>query len=295
MTEQNLSQLLHNADNRFFYDPQRNVIHDRQCRRLGDLNPDGLIVLKTLKPEFVRGKRFCPECKRKAAIRNGMRGRLYTSAEQLRCLVAFFKDAEAQTYDLVRLLVFEGGSVEAISWDCVELRVHDDAWRITSEDGRLTLYHNNYAVNDDGSRTFLDGFHVQNDRGCPDFHSYAQILCAYTYKYHEREKQAYDKKVRLLHFKTRIAIASNYCRRSRRSLLFAYYTYVDLKGRKAYHNQARYMKVLERKDRNDCSVITCRIPRWKRKTFEEQMSILKNRAFAERRFDYPDICETEIR
>ena len=294
MTEKSLSRLLQNADNRFFCDTQRNVIHDRQCPRLRFLNPDELEVLKTVTPTYARGKHFCPECKRKVAIRNGMRGRLYSSAEQLRCLMEFFRDAGAQTYDLIRLFVFKGGAAEPIARDCVELKVQDDTWRISSSDGRLTLYHNSYEVNDDYTRSFTGGFHVQNDHGSSDFHGLTKIICTYAYKYHEQAQKAYDRKLRQLHFETSIAVVSNFRRLDKRSALFAYFIYVDLKGRKAYHRQARYMKVLERKDRGDCSVITCRIPRWRRSEFERQMRVLKSRAIAERRMDYPEVCEREI-
>ena len=137
-------------------------------------------------------------------------------------------------------------------------------------------------------------FHVQNDHGSLDFHGLAKIICSYAYKYHEQAQKAYDRKLRQIRFETSIAVVSNSRRLDKRSLLFAYYIYVDLKGRKAYHRQARYMKVLERKDRGDCSVITCRIPRWRRSEFERQMRVLKNRAIAERRMDYPEVCEQVV-
>ena len=76
----------------------------------------------------------------------------------------FFDRAGAQTDDLSRLFVFEEGSLARVSNSCVEIRVREDTWRVVAAKSGLLLLHNNYVVNDDYSRTFVGGFHVQGDR-----------------------------------------------------------------------------------------------------------------------------------
>ena len=47
-------------------------------------------------------------------------------------------------------------------------------------------------------------------------------------------------------------------------------------------------------NRDGYAVITCRIPRWRRRTFECAMGVLKDRAYDERRFDYLNVCESAV-
>jgi len=56
----------------------------------------------------------------------------------------------------------------------------------------------------------------------------------------------------------------------------------------------RSLKVLDKHGTDAYSVITCRIPRWKTKCFEEHMEYLKNMAWAEARFEYLAVCEDII-
>ena len=114
-------------------------------------------------------------------------------------------------------------------------------------------------------------------------------MCDYTFDYHKQKYKAYDTKVRLLRFESGLAIANNYYRCDRKSLLHAYYTFINIHGSKLPR-----MKTLESKVQDDYAVITCRIPRWRCKEFERMMGSLKDRAYEERRFDYLDICEAAV-
>ncbi len=293
MTEKSKIQLIRNAENRFFYDRRRNVIHDRQCSMLKNLDADDLDALSDLTPSYIGRKVLCPKCKRMAAIRNGMRGNLRTRSEQLWFFTDFFTRAGAQNCDLVRIFIFGGGSLWAVSQDCIEIHVNEDLWRVSVEGGVLTLLHNNYDVNEDYTRTFCGGFHLQCDGNLPTFHNFTKIMCEYSFDYHKRVMKEYDARVRQLRFESTLAIANNYVRRDRRSLLHAYYTFVGFPNdKKAF--RVRGMKVLENVEMGNYIVITCRVPRWRRREFENMMDALKETAKAEQRFDYPDICESAV-
>lgn len=294
MTEKSKLKLIKKAENRFFYDWNTNMIHDRQCAELINMSVYNMDAVDFLTPRYVAHKNFCPQCKRKVAIRNGMRGRLRTSSEQMRFFMDFFQKADARTQDLSRLFIFEGGTLECVSRDCVEIRVKEDAWRITAPDDGLTLFHNDYLVNDDHSRTFTGRFHVQGGPVHPSFHHCARAMIQYSFDYHKRGLEAYDNKVRLLHFEAGLAIASNYVCCDRKSLLYAYYTFIDIPADGSARPKIHGMKILERTEKDGYAVITCRIPRWRRREFELAMGILKDRAYDERRFDYLNVCENAV-
>lgn len=93
MTEKSKLKLIKKAENRFFYDWNTNMIHDRQCAELINMSVYNMDAVDFLTPRYVAHKNFCPQCKRKVAIRNGMRGRLRTSSEQMR----FFMDSPKKT------------------------------------------------------------------------------------------------------------------------------------------------------------------------------------------------------
>jgi len=293
MTEQNKIRLIQNADNRFFYDRRRNMIHDRQCTLLDTLNTDDLVAVDTLAPGFVTRKKLCPTCKRKAAIRNGMHGRLRTSSDQMQFFTDFFGAVGASTCDLARMFIYDGGSVKQISNDCIEIHDKQDTWRVIASENELSLLHNNYEVNDDYSRTFGGGFHVQGNLKHSSFHSIVETICTYSFDYHKRIL-AYNKRIQLLHFETGLAIANNYVCCDKKSLLFNYYTFIDIQGLAGSRGTIRGMRILECTVRDGYAMITCRIPIWRRKEFESMMGLLKDKAYEEQRFDYLDVCEGAV-
>ncbi len=116
----------------------------------------------------------------------------------------------------------------------------------------------------------------------------------YNFDYHKCMLEAYDNRVRLLHFETGLAIANNYVCCDRKSLLHAYYTFIDIPADGSARPKIPGMKILKRTEKDGYAVITCRIPRWRRRAFERAMSVLKGRAYDERRFDYLNVCESAV-
>lgn len=223
-----------------------------------------------------------------------MRGRLKTSSEQIGYFTDFFSRVGADTCDLARLFIYNEGSMRSVSQDCIEIHVKEDTWRIRKNDEGITLLHNNYQVKDDYSRSFEKGFHVQGNAYHPSFHCITEAMCTYSFDYHRRMIEAYDKKVRWLHFETGLAIANNYVCCDRRSILFNYFTFIDIQGKEPSSRKFQGMKILNRTEKDGYTVITCRIPFWKRTEFEGMMGSLKKRALKERRFEYLDVCESAV-
>ena len=294
MTEKKRLYLMQNAYNRFFYDKLKNTIHDRQCYLLNTIRDAAIEPVLSLSPKYMSNKQLCPRCMRTAAIRNSLQGRNRTSTDQLRCLSHFFNQINASTTDLARLFIYERGTSEYLAQNCVELHVHEDTWRIISKNGQLQLQHNNYKMNDDHTRTFTDGFHIQSGHNYLSFYAVVDTITKYSFEYHRRELEEYDKKVKLLHFESGLAIANNYASSKDRSILHEYYTYIRINEVGTEHNQVGGMKILHCKEQGDYSIVTCRIPRWKHSEFEILMKAQKAKALDEHRFEYLDLCEENV-
>ena len=250
-----------------------------------------------LTPEYVKGKQLCKNCRRKMAVRNGMRGRDRFSTSLLQSDLLFFREIEAPTQDLVQLFIRCGAALSLRSPGCMEIRVFEDTWRVELWEDELVLLHNNYEINSDYTRTFTGGFHRQNDFGDKSFHNFTKIMRSYSFQYHREEKMAYDKKVKFLRLQTELAITDNYAVCKKWSPLFSYYIFVDIqdKAKTKRKKHGHYeLKTLQSSELGDYSIVLCRVPRWRQNHFIRLMRYLKNKAFCEQRFDYPSVCEEQL-
>ena len=297
MSNANKLDLLLNPENRFVYDNKRKMIHDRDCTLVKEIRNNQLDVFRELSPLIVQEKRLCPICKRKLAVRYGMKDDARKNSRYFDFYMEFFNKIDASNDDLVWLFIREGGSVEYVSRSCVQIHVREDTWRINYTGSELNLLHNNYTVNEEGERRFTEGFHVQDTRGKNAFHYYVFAMCKYRYEFHRQEYEKYQENVRRMRFQAAIAVSENYVRLEKKSLLFDYYCFVDINEDADDCDQVRSlcsMKILKRSVQKGLHVNTCRVPKWKRKWFHEMMKSLKERAYNSYLFDYLEVCEEFI-
>ena len=179
MDERYRQQLFQNAENRFFYSSKTNTIHDRLCKSVNDIDERYLYVIPELTKDYIKGKRLCPHCRRKLAVRMGMVKQLRSQTRCYTFFMHFFAEVGAQTEDLVKLFVWNEGSLSYVSDDCIQIRVKEDTWRISHDCEGIALYHNNYEVNLDCTRTFSKSFHKQFDNNDPRFKNFANIICTH--------------------------------------------------------------------------------------------------------------------
>lgn len=156
---------------RFIRDRDRNMIHDKSCRRVRDIPVDGMDALE----DYDASCTICPECAMKAYIRCGAR-----DFDQYEEYIKLFRimDVSGPT---VRKMYTELGFVTKLSHmkldglpyanvlnNAITVWYREDTWRIGAvRKGRVRLEHNNYRPIGNGKREFTPGFHVQNS-GCFD-------------------------------------------------------------------------------------------------------------------------------
>ena len=175
MSNANKLDLLLSPENRFVYDNKRKMIHDRDCALIKEIRNNQLDVFRELNPLFVQKKLLCPICKRKLAVRYGMKDDARKNSRHFDFFLEFFNKTGASNDDLEWLFLREGASVEYVSRSCVQIHVREDTWRVYCTGSELKLLHNNYAVNEEGERSFTEGFHLQDTHGKNTFHYYVYL------------------------------------------------------------------------------------------------------------------------
>ena len=296
MREAVRQSLLADNSNRFFYDEEKNVLHDRLCRQVEKIKESKVKPLSELNSNYMKTKKLCIFCRRRLAIRNGMQGYMKYDEKQLKLFMVFLGQVGAKDDDLINLFVRNEGRLAQISADMIGIKVREDWWRISKHGGRLELFHNNYTTDKACNRIFDGKYHRQYDFGLPTFQNFTRIICGYTFAYHKKQLEEYNRKVQKYWLESNLALIDNYMQEDRRSLMFHYYTFVDIDNRTCEKTKDIRFKPLKLIDAGeDYSVVTCRILKWENQSFRSMMQKLKKQALEEERKEYIGVCESAIR
>lgn len=286
--------LLSNENNRFFCDRGKNVIHDRQCCQLGKIKEADVMPLSEISKNYLKKRKLCSVCKRRLAIRNGMRGVMRNSESQMQAFMKILGKAGATDEDLVRLFIKNKGTISYVSTESIGIKVREDQWRVALLGGKPQLYHNSYRILPDHEREFTGKFHLQDTNGRSSFHTFTGIICSYSYEgFHKQKLDAYDRKVQTCRLQGCLALVDNYMRVDHPSLLYHYYTFVDICDAACSVGGLRHIQLLN--SDGDYSLVTCKIPKWREKDFRNTMLNLKKLALQDARHEYIQYCETSIR
>ena len=151
-----------------------------------------------------------------------------------------------------------------------------------------------YRILPDREREFTGKFHLQDTSGKSSFHGFTGIICSYTYDgFHKQKLDAYDRKVQTCRLQGCLALVDNYMRMDHPSLLYYYYTFVDICDAASSAGNLRHVQLLN--SDGDYSLVTCKIPKWREKDFRNTMLNLKKLALQDERHEYIQYCETSIR
>jgi len=183
---------LSNQAMKYAYSNFNHIYHDRECGAVKNISDNEFEMTK----EFSDNYKWCKNCYRLAIIRYGIDkdGKLFDQ------YVKYFKLVRASTELLHFLIVENNAKLWIVSSNIMEFKVNEDRWRVSKRDGRLTLLHNNYHINNSGKRVFEKSFHIQfeNAKG---FRSCVNQMVSYSWdghitKYNENKKNAKEKKRR---------------------------------------------------------------------------------------------------
>ena len=131
--------LMGNRLMRYAYSSIENRIHDRDCAEVSKI-PDREFEMLT---EYRVDMKHCWLCGRRAIVRAGV------SCEDAKHMDAYMNLLQrfgAITGDLYTLIIVNHAQLFQIKQDSVCIRCKDDTWMLRGEQTSLSLYHNNYEI-----------------------------------------------------------------------------------------------------------------------------------------------------
>lgn len=170
MTEEERHRKMSNPQIR--YAICNNTIHDKQCP-----------IIKGVSSEFIRMQhdysaryKQCPTCACRAYIHYGAE-----DIDNYKKYLELFATYNMTPSNLRRFYMNRNCKTKLDS-NILTVRKRDDTWKIIPLEtkGMVRLLHNNYKTNPDGTREFIDGYHIQKDN--INIKSAIDILAMYKYE-----------------------------------------------------------------------------------------------------------------
>ena len=151
-------RMLSDENNLYFYQISKDTIHEKHCEHLKRIKTENLQPLSL----YDDNKKQCPHCALRAYLRIG--------AEDYKKYKEYDKLFKAMNADmtLIRKIYVDLEFKTRLS-DSTTIRIQNDNenWKIKLLDkhtGRVSLWHNDYKLNYDGTRKKYGTYHIQNDR-----------------------------------------------------------------------------------------------------------------------------------
>lgn len=169
------NKLMAKKEMRYAYSILEVVIHDKDCPKAAQI-PDKDFCMSD---QFLSGKVGCIDCYRRAIIRNGIQP---GDEKNLSSYVRVFTKLRAKDLDLVDLFFIQKAKLYKVEPNAAYILLREDRWMIREEGAEICLYHNNYEMQRDYSRTMNIGFHLQAK--ARTFQRCISYMCNYTWEGH---------------------------------------------------------------------------------------------------------------
>lgn len=149
--------------------PSQNEIHDKHCKLLKDYKDDEIIPAEEL---GAGSYTVCRECAIRTYTRYGA-----IDYEEYRRYERFFAAVCAAMSNIHDLYWTWQCRTKLIGPSKMWVHCNEDSWEIelTNVKHRICLYHNSYHVNEDGTRTFYNDFHLQKEN-CTFYYALSVIF-----------------------------------------------------------------------------------------------------------------------
>ena len=274
-------QKLNNAANKFVIDVKNQILHDRHCRCVRNIDAEDFDMAKS----FQEGLKLCKVCADVALIR-----KCVNSSKDFNIVKTIFRKMKAETQDLQWLCNCKLVQMKAISPHVVELRVNEDVWRIEiSDDGKYrTLLHNNYRII--GTKRIMGkGFHTHFERKPARFHEIAKAMIKYDTEFHIRQRienppvdvmeLAPENDIYVVDLQELFSIPT-VIRLKKIKLFYHRYLYIDNVenfGEKVFKERGIKAKIISKaaSDEFGYAVVICDIPKWQREKVFSAMTKIK--------------------
>ncbi|WP_407724893.1 hypothetical protein [Ruminococcus sp. JL13D9] len=283
--------LMDNPHNKFAFSREKRIIHDRECHLVKRI-PDEQFEMLT---EFDEEMAPCSACYRRMLIRSAF----VNQHRKIGLYVKFFDKIGCGNRKLKKLLFKTDTQLIDVGIDDLTIKVNEDTWFLQICNDVLDLYHNNYSVNDDFTRTFTSGYHLQNVYKNPKYFSCAiSEIMTYSWNVHMQNSKGSAGVTYFEELKSKFNTVNNY-KQVKESQYHATFHFLD------YNYQAIQFIAAEDiifniRGQLDCdfigrdepySLFQCRVKKSDVPAFKHAMKLLKDRAYSAKEYEYIEACQ----
>ena len=277
--------LLDDVNNKYAYSKKSMILHDRECELVQYIKDGDFRMTAELDTSMT----MCQKCYRKALIRSAVGD----DRKRLNLYVKAFEILGYSNKRLKTLFLDHGAKLLRVDINSVTmiLRYYRNM---------LELYHNNYIVNDDFTRTFTQQFHLQ--RRYDNTEDYTRALCemeSYSWDNHLQNTRIGAGADYIDELKSKFSTQQNYVqtRECMFNLTFQFIDYNFL----ALRLIAEQGIVVNIRGPLPCcfigidepyTLLQCRIKKKDFAAFETVMKKLKDICFGKKQYEYIEVCQS---
>ena len=278
--------MMDNTNYKFAYSRKKLILHDRDCA------DEDFEMLTTFDSQMA----LCSACYRKMLIRA-------TEVNQPRKINLYVKAFDrlcCGNKKLRRLLFDHKAQLIDVDPNSLTIIVNKDKWLFQFHSDKLELYHNNYVVNDDLTRTFTPGFHLQSVYREPRYYGLAlSEIISYSWKAHLKKEKDTAGSSYYEELKAKFDTVLNYkqIKDSKYNITFQLidYNYQALRfisGDEIVVNIRGPLPCDFIGRDEPFAMLQCRVRKSDVSAFKHAMKLLKDHAFSNKEYEYIEVCQT---
>ena len=288
--------MMDNTNYKFAYSRKKLILHDKDCDLVKHIPDEDFEMLTTFDSQMA----LCSACYRKMLIRA-------TEVNQPRKINLYVKafDRLCCGNKKLRRLLFDhkfDHKAQLIDVDpnSLTIIVNKDKWLFQFHSDKLELYHNNYVVNDDLTRTFTPGFHLQSVYREPRYYGLAlSEIISYSWNAHLKKEKDSAGSSYYEELKAKFDTVKNYkqIKESKYHITFQLidYNYQALRfisGDKIVVNIRGPLPCDYIGRDEPFAMLQCRVRKSDVSAFKHAMKLLKDHAFSNKEYEYIEVCQT---
>lgn len=281
-----------NPKYKYAYSRKKWILHDRDCGLVKYIADEDFDMLETFDSHITP----CADCYRNMLVRS-VAG---NQPRKINLYVKTFDKLGLKNKRVRGLLIDHKAQLIDVDPFSLTIKVREDTWLLQFCTDRLELYHNNYTVNKDLTRTFTPGFHLQNVFKNPKHYGVAvSEIISYSWNAHLKNVSGSAMSLYYEELKSKFNTVLNFKQISE-SKYHITFQFID------YNYQAlRFIAerdiIVNLRGPLPCSFIChdepftllqCRVKRSDASAFVHAMKLLKDYSYSKKEYEYIEVCQT---
>lgn len=284
--------LMDNTNYKFAYSRKKLILHDKDCELVKHIPDEDFEMLTTFDSHMA----LCSACYRKMLVR----AVVVNQSRKINLYVKAFDKLCCGNKRLRQLLFDCKAQLIDVDPNSLTIMVNKDKWLFQFHSDKLELYHNNYVVNDDLTRTFTPGFHLQSIYREPRYYGLAlSDIVSYSWKAHLKKAKDTAGSSYYEELKTKFDTVKNY-QQIKESKYHVTFLVID------FNFQAlRFISgddiIVNIRGPLPCdfigidepfALLQFQVRRCDVSAFKHAMKLLKDHAFSNKEYEYIEVCQS---